>query len=73
MKKLIMGKMPWVTMKDDIYKDCMIRLVYQWTRTNIDKTNDEMGIIVIQPNDPKDSHPFSKTYKLDELDFVAFR
>ena len=73
MKKVNLHTGAWVTMKDDSYKNCDLRLVYQWTRVNVDNTTDEMGIIVVQSKDPKDSHPFTKTYKLSDLDFVAFR
>lgn len=74
MEKINLHSGAWVTMKDNSYKMCDIRLVYQWTRVSPDGDKfDEMGIIVVQPKDPVDSHPFTKTIKLDELDFVAFR
>lgn len=61
-------------MKDGSYKDCLIRLVHIWTRVSADgRKSDEMGIIVIQSNDPLDSHPFTKTFKLKELTFITFR
>ena len=69
-----MNTSPWVTMKDGLFDDCRIILVHQWTRVSPDgETSDEMGIVVIQPKNPIDSHPFTKTFKLSELNFVAFR
>lgn len=73
MEKIKLSSSPWVIMKDGSYKDCHITLVHQWTMTHPKKENAEMGIIVVQPKDPEDAHPFTKTVKLDELDFVAFR
>jgi hypothetical protein len=72
MKKIKMHMAPWVTMKDKSFLNCEIRLVYQWTRVKGEKI-DEMGIIVVQPKTPDDAHPFSKTVKLAELNFVSFR
>jgi hypothetical protein len=73
MNKVSMSEVPWVMFKDGSYKNCRVTLVHQWIRENIDGTIDEMGIIVVQPNDPKDSHPFCNTVTLEELDFIAFR
>ena len=74
MKKIKMSNGPWVKMKYGSYKYCDIRLVYQWERVSSDgKIKDDMGVIVLQPKEPKDSHLFTKTVKLDELDFIAFR
>lgn len=73
MKKIKMSKGPMVKMKDDSYKNCEIRLVYQWTNVNKDGDTKEMGIIVIQPEEPKDSHPFASAVKLSEIDFITFR
>ena len=74
MKKIEMSEGPWVKFKDESYNECRVTLVHQWTRVSPDgETKDEMGIVVMQPKDPKDSHPFCQTVKLDELDFIAFR
>lgn len=69
-----MSPMPWVMMKDGSFGDCCITLVHQWTRFSSNgETSIEMGIVVIQPKFPIDSHPFTKTFKLSELNFIAFR
>jgi len=73
MEKIKLSKTPWVIMVDGSYDNCHITLVYEWTRKNSDGSSDEMGIIVIQPKDPQDSHPFSKTEKLNDLVLVTFR
>ena len=63
----------WVMYKDKSFLNCDVTLVYQWTRENTNGTTDEMGILVVQPKDPIDAHPFTKTEKLRDLDFMAFR
>jgi len=68
-----MSPTPTVMMKDGSYKNCKIKLVHQWVRKNTNGTEDDMGIIVIQPKDPVDSHPFTNTVKLSEIDFISFR
>ena len=67
-----MRKGLWVTMKDGSYKNCYVTLVYQWIKIEGD-TNEDMGIIVIQQKEPKNSHPFTEKISLSKLIFMAFR
>lgn len=70
MKKVDLPTLPWVKMKDGSYEDCFITLVHEWIRVNPDETEDNMGIIVVKP---ENEIPFTINVKLNELDFVAFR
>lgn len=58
---------PQVEFLDGSFSDCEIRLVHEWSRKNFDMSETNMAIVVIQPKVPEDSHPFTKTIKLNEL------